>query len=212
VPAHARRPLRLVLVEGHAVVRRGLRRMLEARPGWTVEAEAGDLDAGVRATLGHRPDVVLLDLHLGDRASLATIPDLLARAPQTRIVVLTMQADPACAREALRSGASGYVLKEAAEEELVRAIEAAAGGASYVHPRLGGPPAPEGAVAGTLTPREREVLGLLARGRPNAEIAEQLRLSRRTVETHRANVQRKLGLGTRAELTRYALEHGLLSA
>ena len=143
------------------------------------------------------------------------IPELLERSPKTRIVVLTMQTEPAYARDALRAGASAYVLKESAEDELVTAVKAAAEGKTYLNPRVGAMIAaqPEGSETdGELTSREQEILRLLALGHTNGEIAEQLFLSRRTIETHRASIQRKLDLSTRAELTRYAIEHKLLEA
>ena len=206
-------PIRLVLVDDHEVVRSGLRRVLEAQPGWSVEAEVGDIDSALRATLGHKPDVLILDLNLAGVSSLEYIPALLERSPATRIVVLTMQTDPAYARDALRAGASAYVLKEAAEDELVTAVRAAADGGTYLTPRVGAmiATAPDaGEADGELTPREQEVLRLLARGHTNAEIGELLFLSRRTIESHRGSIQRKLDLTTRAELTNYALEHNLL--
>jgi two-component system response regulator NreC len=205
--------LRIVLVDDHEVVRGGLRRVLEAQPGWTVEAETGDIDRALRAVLGHKPDVLILDLNLGGVSSLEYIPQLLERSPGTRIVVLTMQTEPAYARDALRAGASAYVLKEAAEDELVTAVKAAAEGQTYLNPRVGAMLAAEPAQSEAehdLTQREEEILRLLALGHTNGEIAEQLFLSRRTIETHRANIQRKLDLSTRAELTRYAIEHSLL--
>ena len=205
--------IRLVLVDDHAVVRAGLRRVLEAE-GWSVEAEAGDLDRALRAVLGHKPDVLVLDLNLGGDSGLDAIPDFLTRSPKTRIVVLTMQTEPGYARDAMRAGASAYVLKEAAEDELVTAVRAAAAGETYLNPRVGAMMAAEPARGDDddLSERESEILRLLALGHTNAEIAEQLYLSRRTVESHRANVQRKLNLATRAELTRYALEHGMLES
>ena len=206
--------LSLVLVDDHAVVRAGLRRVLEARPGWTVEAEAADLQRALRAVLGHKPDVLVLDLSLGDESSLPAIPDFLARSPTTRVVILTMQSDPAYAREALQHGASAYVLKESAEEELVDAVRAAAAGRTYLTPRIGAMIATEPSSSrndDVLSAREEEVLRLLALGHTNAEIASLLFLSRRTIETHRANIQRKLDLTTRAELTRHALDHGLVT-
>jgi two-component system, NarL family, response regulator NreC len=207
--------IRLVLVDDHEVVRSGLRRVLEAQPGWSVEAEAGDIDRALRAVLGHKPDVLVLDLNLGGVSSLEYIPELLERSPATRIVVLTMQTEPAYARDALRAGASAYVLKESAEEELVTAVKAAAEGQTYLTPRVGAmiaaePPSNE--ADRDLTHREEEILRLLALGHTNGEVADQLFLSRRTIETHRANIQRKLDLSTRAELTRYAIEHKLLDA
>jgi two-component system response regulator NreC len=207
--------IRLVLVDDHEVVRGGLRRVLEAQPGWSVEAEAGDIDRALRAVLGHKPDILVLDLNLGGVSSLEYIPQLLERSPATRIVVLTMQTEPAYARDALRAGASAYVLKESAEDELVTAVRAAAEGKTYLNPRVGAMIAVEPVASeadGDLTPREQEILRLLALGHTNGEIAEQLFLSRRTVETHRASIQRKLDLSTRAELTRYAIEHKLLEA
>ena len=126
--------IRLVLVDDHEVVRGGLRRVLEAQPGWSVEAEAGDIDRALRAVLGHKPDVLVLDLNLGGVSSLEHIPELLERSPGTRIVVLTMQTEPGYARDALRSGASAYVLKESAEDELVTAVTAAATGHDLPHP------------------------------------------------------------------------------
>jgi two-component system response regulator NreC len=207
--------VRLVLVDDHEVVRGGLRRVLEAQPGWSVEAEAGDIDRALRAVLGHKPDVLVLDLNLGGVSSLEHIPELLERSPGTRIVVLTMQTEPGYARDALRAGASAYVLKESAEDELVSAVSAAARGETYLTPRIGAMIAaePAGSEAdGELTRREQEILRLLALGHTNGEIADQLFLSRRTIETHRATIQRKLDLSTRAELTRYAIEHKLLEA
>jgi two-component system response regulator NreC len=207
--------IRLVLVDDHEVVRSGLRRVLEAQPGWSVEAEAGDIDRALRAVLGHKPDVLILDLNLGGVSSLEYIPELLERSPGTRIVVLTMQTEPAYARDALRAGASAYVLKEAAEDELVTAVKAAAEGKTYLNPRVGAMIAAEpveSAADGDLSKREQEIVHLLALGHTNGEIAEQLFLSRRTIETHRANIQRKLDLSTRAELTRYAIDHKLHEA
>ena len=204
----------MLLVDDHAVVRAGLRRILEEQAGWTVVAEAAELERTRRAMLGHKPDVLVLDLNLGATSSLPAIPDLLARSPESRIVVLTMEADPGLAREALRTGASAYVLKEAAEEELVRAVRAAVDGHTYLTPGLGALIATESAQgpdAAALSPREEEVLRLLALGHTNHEIADQLYLSRRTIETHRANIQRKLDLSTRAQLTRHAIDRGLLA-
>lgn len=207
--------IRLVLVDDHEVVRGGLRRVLEAQPGWSVEAEAGDIDRALRAVLGYKPDVLVLDLNLGGVSSLEYIPELLERSPATRIVVLTMQTEPAYARDALRAGASAYVLKEAAEDELVTAVRAVADGETYLNPRVGAliAAAPVGSEADQkLTDREEEILRLLALGHTNGEIAELVFLSRRTIETHRANIQRKLSVSTRAELTRYAMDHNLLEA
>lgn len=206
-------PLRLVLADDHAVVRAGLRTLMEAE-GFEVVAEAGDMESARRYVMGHRPDVLVLDLNMPGEDSLDAIPALLEEAPETRIVVLTMQNEPAFAREALRRGVLGYVLKEAAHDELVAAVRGAAVGRTFLSPELGARMAaePDAPIrpADSLTDREVEVLRLIALGHTNPEIAEQLFLSVRTVESHRARIQQKLGRSTRAELVRYALDHGLV--
>ena len=208
-------PISIVLADDHGVVRAGLRLLLDADPDFEVVAEASDVDGALRAVLGYKPDVLVLDLNMpGEQSSLEALPGVTERSPQTRTVILTMQEDPEYARRALRAGALGYVLKEAADSELVEAVRRAAGGETYLNPALGvrlaktpehpvGPP-------DDLSDREAEVLRLIALGHTNAEIGEQLFLSVRTVETHRAHIQQKLGRSTRAELVRYALDHGLL--
>jgi two-component system response regulator NreC len=204
--------MRIVLADDHAVVRSGLKLLLESEHGFEVVAIAGTAEDALRYVLGHKPDVLILDLNMpGSRTSLDVIPEVAEVSPGTRVVVLTMQEDPAFARRALRAGAVGYVLKEAADEELVQAVRLAADGQTYLHPRLGAAlaAAPDGR-PDDLTQRELDVLRLIALGHTNAEIAEQLHLSVRTVETHRAHIQQKLRLSTRSELVRYALEHRLV--
>jgi two-component system response regulator NreC len=204
----------VVIADDHAVVRSGLKTLLDAEPGFEVTGEARDLRSTMTFVRAQRPDVLVLDLNMHDEPSLPAIPDLLAASPKTAIVVLTMQNDPAFAREALRAGALGYVLKECANAELVSAIRAATEGRTYLQPQLGAQLAAEPLKSGdgndTLSERETEVLQLIALGHTNTEIAEQLYLSVRTVESHRAHIQQKLCLSTRAELVRYALEHDLL--
>jgi two-component system response regulator NreC len=209
-------PIRIILADDHAVVRSGLRLVLEGEEGFEVIAEAGTVEETVRKVRAIRPEVLVLDLNMGDASSLGEIPTMLADSPDTAIVVLTMQNEPAFARQALQAGAAAYVLKEAADDELVEAVHAAARGETYLNPKLGArlaaePPAPSGP-PDDLTPREVDVLRLIALGNTNGEIAEQLFLSVRTVESHRAHIQRKLGRTTRAELVRYALDRGLVSA
>jgi two-component system, NarL family, response regulator NreC len=207
--------IKIVIADDHAVVRSGLRMLLDAEEGFEVVAEAGDVDAARRYVLGHHPAVLVLDLNMPGGSSLEAIPGLREEFPETHIVVLTMQDDPAFAREAMRAGALGYVLKEAADAELVEAVRDAAAGRTYLHPRLGARLAAEPEARGPssdLSEREIEVLRLIALGHTNTEIAEQLFLSVRTVESHRAHIQQKLGLSTRAELVKYALEHKLLEA
>lgn len=206
-------PLTVVLADDHAVVRSGLKLLL-AQSGMEVVAEAGDVPTAQRYVLGHKPDVLVLDLNMPGEPSLPAIPRFLEASPDTHIVVLTMQEDPQFAREALQKGATAYVLKEAAEEELVQAIHAAREGRTYVNPSLGArlataPLHPAGPPGG-LSEREVDILRLIALGHTNTEIAQQLFLSVRTVETHRAHIQQKLGRTTRAELVRYALDHGLV--
>jgi two-component system, NarL family, response regulator NreC len=210
-PAAEQERIKIVLADDHAVVRSALRMLLEAEPGFEVAAEAGDADSAVRYALGHKPDVLILDLNMPGRPSLEAVPDILEASPQTQIVVLTMQNEPAFARRALQAGVRGYVLKEAADAELVQAVRSAAAGETYLQPSLAARMVTEANTGGDdLSEREREVLRLIALGHTNAEIASQLYLSIRTVESHRAHIQQKLRLSSRAELVQYALEHGLV--
>jgi two-component system response regulator NreC len=206
-------PIRIVLADDHAVVRRGLRLLLDGETGLEVVAEAGDIGGARRYVRGHHPAVLVLDLNMPGGSSLEAIPAIRAESPETQIVVLTMQEEPEYAREAMAGGAIGYVLKEAADTELVEAARRAAIGEGYLNPRLGarvaaqptGPP-------DDLSQRELDVLRLIALGHTNVEIAEQLFLSVRTIETHRAHIQQKLRLDSRSELVRYAFERGLVKA
>jgi two-component system response regulator NreC len=206
--------IRLVIADDHAVVRSGLRLLLDAEPDFEVVAEAGDVDTARRYVRGHHPTVLVLDLNMPGGSSLQAIPAIREEAPDTQIVVLTMQEEPTFARQALAAGASGYVLKEAADTELVEAVRRAAANEIYLNPTLGAriarepPPGPPD----DLSEREVEVLRLIALGHTNGEIASQLYLSIRTVETHRAHIQQKLRVSSRAELVRYALQRGLVSA
>src|SRR5215213_6251564 len=206
---------KIVIADDHRVVRSGLRMLLDREEDFDVVAEAGDVADARRYVRAHRPDVLILDLNMPGDPSLPAIPVFREDSPGTRVVVLTMQEDPAFAREALQAGASGYVLKEAADEELVQAVRAAAAGETFLNPRLGAkiaaaPPEPSGP-PDDLTDREVEILRLIALGHTNSEIAEQLYLSVRTVESHRAHIQQKIRLTSRAELVRYALEHKLVT-
>jgi two-component system response regulator NreC len=164
-----------------------------------------------------QPDVILLDVVLPGESGIDVLPKLLKESPESKVLVLSMQDDPSYVREAFAAGASGYVLKEAADEEVVSAVREIADGGRYVHPALGArlvaAEAAERAAADAdpLSEREREVLRLLALGHTNQEIAERLYISVRTAESHRAHIMQKLRLGTRAELVRYALAHGLLA-
>jgi two-component system, NarL family, response regulator NreC len=208
--------IRVLIVDDHAVVRSGLRRVLEAEGDIDVVGEAGDMRTAVFETRGQKPDVVLMDLVMPGGSGIEATTAVLKEAPEANVLVLSMQDDPRYVREAFEAGASGYVLKEAADAEVVGAIREVAGGGRYVHPALGArlvaADAEERARADAdpLSDREREVLRLLALGHTNQEIAKMLYLSVRTVETHRAHIMQKLRLTTRAELVRYAIDTGLL--
>jgi two-component system, NarL family, response regulator NreC len=210
--AEAGQTIRVVIADDHSVVRRGLRQLFDDEGGFEIVAEAGDIESARRYVRGHHPDVLVLDLNMPGGSSLEAVPEIRAESPDTQIVVLTMQDEPAYARRALGAGVLGYVLKESADDELVEAVRRAVEGDTFLNPRLGArvaaepPPGPPDG----LSEREVQVLRMIALGHTNAEIAEQLFLSVRTVETHRAHIQQKLGLASRAELVRYALEHNLV--
>jgi len=204
--------VRVVIADDHTMVRSGLRVLLDMERDLEVVAEAGGVAATTAALQEHAPDVLILDVHLGSENGLDAIPALLDASPTTRVLVLTMQDDPAFARKALRAGAGGYVLKEAPRADLVAAVRAVARDEIYLHPQLAARVVLEGEPADRqgLTPRELEILRLIALGHTNAQIAADLFLSVRTVETHRANLQSKLGVSGRAELVRCALERELI--
>jgi two-component system response regulator NreC len=209
-------PIRVLIVDDHTLVRSGLRLLLEAEKGFSVEDEAADAEQAIRLARLHKPDVVLLDVVLPGRSGIDAAGEILAAAKHTRILVLSMQDDPSYVRQAFAAGATGYLLKEAADDELVQAVREVASGGRYVHPALGArlaaaeAEAKARAEADPLSDREREVLRLLALGHTNQEIAKLLFISVRTAETHRAHVMQKLRLSTRAELVRHAIRQGLL--
>ena len=210
--------IRVLIVDDHAVVRSGLRRVLDAEPDIEAVAEAADADRALFEAIEHKPDVVLLDVSMPGKSGIEGIPALLQAVSEAKVLMLSMQDDPHYLREAFAAGASGYVLKEAADTEVVDAVRAVAAGQRYVHPALGAKlvqvEAEERrrAEEDPLSDREREVLRLLALGHTNQEIAKMLYISVRTAETHRAHIMRKLRLSSRAELVRYALAEGLLEA
>jgi two-component system, NarL family, response regulator NreC len=209
-------PIRVLVCDDHTLLRSGLRRLLEAEGGFEIAAEAADADEAVERAAETQPDVLLLDIVMPGRSGVDAMPDLLAAAPEAKVLMLSMQDDPTYVRRAFAAGASGYVLKEAADDELVQALREVAAGRRYVHPLLGARLAQAEALDGgharadPLSEREREVLRLLALGHTNQEIATILFISVRTAETHRAHIMRKLGLSTRAEIVRHALATGQL--
>jgi two-component system, NarL family, response regulator NreC len=215
LPATDMDTITIVLADDHRMVRSALRLLLETQDDFRVVADVGDAESALARVVEHRPSVLVLDLNMpGEHSGLEALPRVREWAPDTAVVVLTMQRDPGFARRALRDGARAYVLKESADDELVEAVRTAAAGETYVAVRLreaaAGPSPAEG--RGELTLRELEVLRLIALGHTNAEIAGLLTLSVRTVESHRAHIQHKLGSSRRADLVRYALDHQLLVA
>jgi two-component system, NarL family, response regulator NreC len=206
----------VVLVDDHAVVRSGIRLLLDGQDDIDVVGEAGNAKDALFRVRALKPDVVLLDVVMPGESGIEALPRLRAEAPDAKVLVLSMQDDPRYVREAFAQGANGYVLKEAADAEVVAAVRVIAAGGSYVHPALGArmiaaeAEARAAAESDPLSEREHEVMRLLALGHTNQEIATRLFISVRTAETHRAHIMRKLGLSTRAELVRHALAQGLL--
>jgi two-component system, NarL family, response regulator NreC len=209
---------RILIVDDHAVVRAGLKLLVDAEQDLQAVGEAGSAREAILEARSAKPDVILMDVMMPEQSGLEAVPQLLHEHPHAKVLVLSMQDDPRYVREAFEAGASGYVLKEAADAELVAAIREVVDGGRYVHPELGArlvtaEAAERRRVAeDPLSGREREVLRLLALGHTNQEIAKQLYISVRTAETHRAHIMQKLRLTSRAELVRYALEEGLLDA
>lgn len=203
----------VVLADDHNVVRAGLRGMLEADPGLRVIGEAADAASAAKLARDRRPRVLVLDLQMPGAEPEADVRGLSADVPGTAIVILTMQRDPRRARDLLRAGAAGFVLKQAAERQLGEAIRVAAAGGSYIDPELGGELARlEADPLEALSERERELLRLLALGHTNREIGEQLYLSVRAIEVNRAKLLEKLGIESRPELVRFAIVHGVIEA
>jgi len=210
--------VRILIVDDHAVVRAGLKLLLDAEPDLEPVGEAGTARDAIFQARALHPDLILMDVGMPDQNGLEVVPTLLHEHPETKVLVLSMQDEPQYVRQAFDVGASGYVLKESADTDLVTAIHQVAQGESYVDPKLGARLVAaeraeiRRAEEDPLSEREREVLRLLALGHTNQEIAKQLFISVRTAETHRAHIMQKLGLQTRAELVRYALEQGMLDA
>ena len=210
--------IRVLIVDDHAVVRSGLRLLLDAEEDIEPVGEAGNARDAVFQARALKPDVILLDIVMPEQTGLDALPQLMHENPGAKVLVLSMQDEPRYVREAFAAGASGYVLKEAADTEVVAAVREVAAGGRYVNPELGArlvaadAEAAQRAEEDPLSDREREVLRLLALGHTNQEIAKQLYISVRTAETHRAHIMQKLRLQTRADLVAYALERGVLEA
>ncbi|MEZ5077722.1 MAG: response regulator transcription factor [Solirubrobacterales bacterium] len=203
----------VVLADDHNLIRTGLRTLLENEVGLRVIGEAEDSAAAAKLVASRRPDVLVLDLQMPGANPAADIRRLGEETPQTAIVILTMRSDPRTARDLLRAGAAAYVLKQSAERKLSEAIRTAARGGSYIDPELGGALAKlEDDPLETLSERERELLRLVALGYTNREIGEQVFLSVRAIEVNRAKMMEKLGIESRPDLVRFAIEHGVVDA
>jgi two-component system response regulator NreC len=210
-------PLRVLIADDHGVLRAGLRALLKTEEDLQVVDEAADGDTVLRLASRLRPDIVLLDLSMPGPGGIEVTRKLKEMLPATRVLILTVHEDETLLREALNAGASGYIIKRAVESELISAIHAVSRGEIYVHPAMTkwllkgpAPAAPKRRDPAALTPREIEVLRLIAQGHTNSQVAEVLRLSVRTIESHRANLMGKLGLQSRVELVRYAVKNKLL--
>jgi two-component system, NarL family, response regulator NreC len=211
--------LSIVLADDHPLVRLGMRTLLESEPDFSIVGEAGDGLETTRLVERLQPDVLVLDLMMPGLNGLEALRIIRQRSPRTRVVVLSMHSNNAFVAEALKNGATGYVLKGSSEEDPVRAVREAVAGRRFLSA-----PVTERAIEAyieqsraaeldpheTLTPREREVLQLAAEGKTSSEIAARLHVSHRTVENHRANLMRKLGLQNQSELVRYAVRRGLI--
>jgi len=211
---------RVLIADDHAIVRAGLRALLKGEVGLELVGEASGGEEAIRLVESLHPDILILDMSMPDLDGIQVTRRIQTTAPEVRILILTIHEDEALLREAIRAGAAGYILKHAAEEELISAINMVQVGDIYVHPKLvrsllAAPhklspanPQPDE----LLTPRELDVLNCIVQGYTNRQIAEELTLSIRTVEGYRANMMEKLGLHSRAALVRYAREHGLLDS
>lgn len=209
---------RVLIADDHAIVRAGLRALLKGEAGLELVGEATGGEEALRLAESLHPDILVLDLSMPDLDGIQVTKRIQAQSPGVRVLILTVHEDDALLREAIRSGAAGYILKHAAEVELIAAIHTVQMGDIYVHPKMirallvepEKTSAPSLRPEEMLTPRELDVLNCIVQGYTNRQIAEELRLSVRTVEGYRANMTEKLGLHSRAELVRYAREHGLL--
>jgi two-component system, NarL family, response regulator NreC len=219
--------LRLLLGDDHTLVRQGLRKILEERPDWSVVAEAGDGREAVQKALKLKPDVAVLDIGMPQLNGIEAARQIVRREPGVRVLILSMHADDAYITRALQAGASGYLLKDSAGKDLIRAVETVAGGESFFSPSVAqqmladyvrraasGPGASQAAITDrydTLSAREREIFQLIAEGQSNKEVASTLGISVATVETHRARILHKLDVHNTAELVLYAVRRGVVS-
>ena len=211
-------PIRILIADDHGVIRAGLRALLEDIPDITVVGEASDGGEALAKAVELKPDILLMDLSMPNMGGIEATRQLSQSEPKVRVLILTVHEEESLLKEVIRTGAAGYIVKRAAQEDLLHAIRVVARGDLYIHPTMtralfnDASVPPKSSEIETLTLREIEVLQLLAKGYTNRQIAEHLSLSPRTVEGHRSNVSGKLGLRSRVELVEYAEKHGLLRA
>ena len=204
--------IKVLVIDDHALMRTGICALLERERDITVVGEAANADQAVARARALQPDVILLDVVMPRKSGFDGLPELHQVAPDARVIMLTMQTNPSSIRKTLNEGAAGFIAKHASEQDVADAIRRVAAGSRYVDPELAGDLVipDSAALNGDLSERERDVLFMLALGHTNQEVAAQLYISVRTVDTHRAHIMRKLGLRTRAELVFYALANGLI--
>ena len=208
--------IHILIADDHGIVRSGLRMLIDRQEGMRVVAEAGDGVEALELSIAHRPDIAILDVSMPRMTGLQAARAIKAHVPGTAVLLLSMHEDERYSFEALKAGASGYVLKRAADTDLIEAVRSAARGEAFLSPVNQGALIKEwlddgeGGPRDELTPRELEVVKLIAEAHTNRQIADVLKLSEKTVESHRANVLHKLGMRDRVELVRYAIRRGLI--
>ncbi len=203
--------LRILVADDHGIVRTGLRMLIDRQEGISVVAEAGDGVEAVERALAERPDVVIADVAMPRMTGLQAAREIKAQLPSTYVLLLSMHDDERYQLDALRAGASGYVLKSQADSELIEAVRAVSAGRTFFSSALADAEL-EGEGSDPLTPRELDVLKLIAEAYTNRQIAEILKVSEKTVESHRGHLLAKLGMRDRVELVRYAIRRGLVEA
>jgi two-component system, NarL family, nitrate/nitrite response regulator NarL len=200
----------VLVADGHAVVRAGVRHILETATNISIVAESSDACTAFNLCLQHKPDLIILDISTPNGSGLEVLPKLRQHSPKTRIIAFSVHCDIVAAEESIRAGAHGYVLKNTTASELCSAISTVLAGQNYFSAELTDQAISRRTPTGQLTSRERQILSRIALGQTSKQIAEDFGISRRTVETHRESMSKKLGISTVAGLTRYAIENGIV--